>query len=437
MSSSPNDSGFASVLRISAFREFWVSQLLALTAQNGIHFIQLVLIERLTGRSTHIAFMIAAFSVPPVIFSFMAGFVVDRVPKKWLIVGANILRGGLAISYVIFLHTLSDRTLLWTVYGITFLGASAGAFFNPAVLAKIPLVVGEDRLLVANSLFNITIAGAQLLGLIALAPILVKLFGLSAAFVVMGVSYLLAGILALRLPRDPGRRVMGVTARSGWQHLRREVEEGWQFVVHHQQIYMSVLHIALVATLLMIVSMMAPGLSARVLGLAPEDSVLVFAPAGLGMVLAMVVLGKWGNRIDQGWLQTGLIIGVGISFLVLGYISRDYTTLRIPIFDVYPQKMVSLTTMVALVSMSIGFGLYSINTVAQTIIQSLTPAKLRGRVFTVQSMLTYLVGLIPLMLAATLADLIGIPSLMIWLAHACFVVALVTIYSVKHPSPQG
>ncbi|NOZ49856.1 MAG: MFS transporter [Chloroflexi bacterium] len=434
MSSTQNDSGFGSVLRIPAFREFWVSQLLALTAQNGIHFIQLVLIERLTGRSFHLGLMIAAFSLPPVIFSFLAGVVVDRVPKKWLIVGADFIRGLLAISYVVFLHTLSDDTLLLTIYAVTFLGSSAGAFFTPAVLAKIPLVVGENRLLVANALFNITIAGAQMLGLIALAPILVKLFGLSIAFLFMGVAYLLAGVLVLRLPRDPDRRVRGVTARSGWQHMRREVREGWVFVAQQQRIYMSVLHIALVATLLMIISMLAPGLSARVLGLAPEDSVLVFAPAGVGMVLAMFILGKWGDRISHGWLQTLLIFWVGLSFLALGMLSRDYSTLHIPIFDIYPQRVVTLTALVALVSLNIGFGLYSVNTVAQTVIQSLTPANLRGRVFTVQSMLTYLVGLVPLMVAATLADLVGIPRLMGWLAYACFAVALLTLYSVYHPA---
>ena len=437
MSSTPNSSRFGPVLRIPAFRSFWVSQLLALTAQNGIHFIQLVLIERLTGKSLHLGLMIAAFSVPPVIFSFLAGFVVDRVPKKWLIIGANFLRGLLAISYVIFLHTLSDHTLLLAVYAITFIGSSAGAFFNPAVLAKIPLVVGEDKLLIANSLFNITIAGAQLLGLIALAPILVKLFGLSAAFVVMGLCYIMAGVLVLRLPRDPDRRVRGVTARSGWEHLRQEVHEGWLFVAKHERIYMSVLHIALVATLLMIVSMLAPGLSARVLGLAPEDSVMVFAPAGAGMLIAMFILGRWGDSISHGWLQTLLIVWVGLSFYALGLLSRDYSTLHIPIFDIYPDRKPFITIMVALVSLNIGFGLYSVNTVAQTVIQSFTPAPLRGRVFTVQSMITYLIGLIPLMMAATLADLIGIPRLMGWLANACFAVALITLYSVYRPAPNS
>ena len=98
MSSTSQVSGFRSVLELPAFRQIWLSQLLALTAQNGIHFVQLVLIERMTGRSLHMGLMIAAFMLPPVIFSFLASTVIDRVPKKWVIVTANILRGILAAT---------------------------------------------------------------------------------------------------------------------------------------------------------------------------------------------------------------------------------------------------------------------------------------------------------------------------------------------------
>ena len=61
-------------------------------------------------------------------------------------------------------------------------------------------------------------------------------------------------------------------------------------------IYMGILQITLVVTLIMILAMMAPALVARVLGLAPEDAVLFFAPSGLGMGLAILVLARWGSR---------------------------------------------------------------------------------------------------------------------------------------------
>ncbi|NOX62714.1 MAG: MFS transporter [Chloroflexi bacterium] len=428
--------GFRSVLRLPAFRQLWLSELFALSAQNGIHFVQLVLIERLTGRSVHIGLMIMAFSLPPVLFSPLAGMVVDRVPKKWIILIANVLRGGLALSYVFFLRALSGDALLIMVFLITFLGSSLGAFFNPAVLAKIPLVVGDQRLMVANSLFNVTIAGAQFLGLILLAPAAVKLVGLSGAFSLMSALYLGAFVVALRLPRDAGRRVKGVTAASGFEQMRQEFREGWHYVATHRLVRLAILQLTLVATLIMILAMIAPGFSARVLGLAPEDAVIVFAPAGVGMLLAIIFLGRYGSRIPQTWLQFVMLMLTGAGFGVLAFVSRDYSSLRIPIFDVYPQRLLPLTGMVALTALFIGFGLYSVNTIAQTTVQRFTPAGLRGRVFTVQFMLANLVGLIPLLGAATLADLLGIPILIRWIAIAAIGVAVLTLVYALRTAPE-
>jgi MFS family permease len=424
-------SEFKPVLKIPAFRRLWVAQLLSLTAQNGIHFVQLVLIERLTGHSLQIGLMIAAFSLPPVIFSFVAGTVVDRIPKKWIIVFANFFRALLAFSYIFTLRWFADfpTALLLIVYTITFLGSSMGSFFNPAVLAKLPLLVDEDQLIIANSLFNFTVALAQLAGLLIIAPAAVKLLGIPGAFGLMGVFYLIAFLLVLKLPRDRGRRVdrSMASARQIWG----EVREGWVFVVRNRPIYLAVIQLTLVASLMMILAMIAPGFSSRVLGLSPEDAVVVFAPAGLGMLVAIFALGRFGKRIPSQWLQSGMLIVTAISFGLLALISYDYTALHLP--EVQVSKNITMTTLlVALTVMPLGFGLYVINTIAQTTLQRLTPEALRGRVFTVQFMMASLIGLAPLLIAATLADIIGIPAMLFWLSVGCLLVGAFSIYDAYH-----
>jgi MFS family permease len=424
-------SEFKPVLKIPAFRRIWVAQLLSLTAQNGIHFVQLVLIERLTGHSLQIGLMIAAFSLPPVIFSFIAGTVVDRIPKKWIIVFSNLFRALLAFSYIFTLRWFADfpTALLLIVYTITFLGSSIGSFFNPAVLAKLPLLVDEDQLIIANSLFNFTVALAQLAGLLIIAPAAVKLLGIPGAFGLMGVFYMIAFLLVLKLPRDRGRQVdrSMASARKIWG----EVREGWVFVVRNRPIYLAVIQLTLVASLMMILAMIAPGFSARVLGLAPEDAVVVFAPAGVGMLIAIVALGRFGRKIPSQWLQSAMLIVTAISFGLLALISYDFTALHLP--DVQVSKNVTTTTLlVALTVMPLGFGLYVINTIAQTTLQRLTPEALRGRVFTVQFMMASLIGLAPLLIAATLADIIGIPAMLFWLSVGCLLVGAFSIYDAYH-----
>ncbi len=423
--------GFRPILQNRAFRLIWLSQLLALTAQNGIHFVQLVLIERLTGRSTHIGLMIAAFSLPPVLLSFFSSAVIDRVPKKWIIAFSNITRALLAFGYLFVLQWLHGDALLWAVYLITFIASAIGVFNNPAVMAKIPIVVGEERLMTANSLFNITMAASQIVGLIFLAPLAVKAAGVGGAFVAMGLCYLCAFLLDLLLPRDPARQVRGISLASARHEVARELREGWVFVIKDRLVSIGMLQLTLVATLVMILAMIAPGFSARVLGLSPEDAVVVFAPAGLGMFIAMLFLGRWGNRLSQQWLQTAMLLLTAASFGLLGFLSRDYSTLRIPIFDVYPERLISLTVMVSFTALVAGFAIYGVITIAQTTIQRQTPQGLRGRVFTVQFMLTNLIGMIPLLAAASLADILGIPEMMRWLAIACVLVTVVGLWTLR------
>ena len=409
------------VLRISAFRYLWLAQLLSLTAQNGIHFIQLVLIERLTGQSLQIGLMIVAFSLPPVIFSFVAGTVIDRIPKRYIIIFSNLFRALLAFSYIFTLHWVTGHTgwLLLIVYTITFLGSSIGSFYNPAVLAKLPLLVGEDKLVAANSLFNITAALAQLMGLIIIAPAAVKLLGLTGAFILVGSFYVLAFLLVLRLPQDRVRSHPG--KRMSMQRMWHEVREGWVFVVRHRPVYLALIQLTLVASLLMILAMIAPGFSARVLGLAPEDAVYVFAPAGVGMVLAILFLGRAGTKVPVRLMQSAMLVVTTLSFGMLAFISFDYTSSRIP--NVQVSEHISTTMLLVALSMvPLGFSLYVINTLAQTELQRRTPEALRGRVFTVQFMAASLVGLAPMLIAATLADLIGIPAMLFWLAIGCALV---------------
>ncbi len=420
-------SEYKPVLNIPGFRRLWLAQLLSLTAQNGIHFVQLVLIERLTGQSLQIGLMIAAFSLPPVIFSFVAGTVIDRVPKKYIIIFANFFRALLAFSYIFTLQWFDTYpgVLLLIVYVITFLGSSMGSFYNPSVLAKLPLLVGEEKLVVSNSLFNITAALSQLMGLIIIAPAAVKLFGLMGAFALMGSFYFVAFLLVLKLPRDRGHKKAGkMTSMSKMWH---EVREGWLFVVRHRPVYLSVMQLTLVASLLMILAMIAPGFSARVLGLAPEDAVYIFAPAGVGMLLAIFFLGKAGNKLPVRMMQSIMLILTTFSFGMLAFISFDYTASKIP--NVQVSDYVSTTMLlVGLTMVPLGFSLYIINTLAQTELQRRTPMALRGRVFTVQFMMASLVGLAPLLIAATLADLVGIPTMLFWLAVGCAIVGAFSLY---------
>ena len=408
--------GFGLVLAKRPFRALWIAQALAQTAQNGINFMQMVLVERVTGSSVHLGLMILAFTLPGVLISPIAGVVVDRLPKKWILIVSNALRMALTLGYILALSRWSGGWLLLAMYAITFTASTVGQFFSPAEASTIPLLVERHNLVVANSLFHLTLAGSQVVGLIILGPLIVKLLGFQGGFAVIAAMYALAAYSVSRIPRDRGYAPARMRPRIDWRRIWTDLREGWAFVLRQRNVAVAMAHLTIVATLIMIMAMLAPGFAARVLGMAPEDAVIVFAPAGLGMLLTTGALGRWGYRLRKDLVGHLALLITGLAFATLGISSRSFQAHRLSLNAPTAAAHLDLLGAVIGSSFALGLSMSAANILAQTIVQEETPPELRGRTFAVQFMLNNLVGIPPMLGIAGLADWLGIPPVLIGVA---------------------
>lgn len=426
--------GFGPVLVNRSFRSLWGAQALAQTAQNAIHFVLIVLIERLTGASIHQGLMIFAFTLPAILFAPVTGIIIDRWPKKWVLVASNALRVGIVLSYLVVLSLYSGRSsalLLMALYAITFIMSTVGQFFNPAEASTIPLLVGRDLLITANSLFNLTLALSQVVGLIILGPLAVKLIGIQPAFVLIAGMYLVAALLVGRLPRDePATRPKA--AITGWQRARQELREAWNFVVKRPKVMLPMTHLTLIASLVMVLAMLAPGIASRVLHLAPEDAIIVFAPAGLGMLMAASLLGRWGYLLEKSRLAKIGLAAMVVGFAGFGWVAWRFqvTNLRLALDSSMislPPAGAALVLATVFLSLYLGLAMSGVNIVSQTALQERTSEELRGRVFALQFMLNNLVGIPPMLAIGGLADLIGIPQMLVGISLVVLAVLILTM----------
>ncbi len=434
MSYEPNR-GFRAVLSNRPFRALWMAQLFAQTAQHAIHFIQMVLIEQLTGSAVQLGIVILAFTLPGVLFSPVAGVVTDRFPKKWVLVTSNLVRVLLAISYIPVLILLGGVWQLLAIYAITFLTATLAQFFYPAEAATIPLLVGEDRLLAANSLFTLTMAISQVIGLLILGPLAVSLVRVEGGFLIITALYLGATVLVARLPRDPMPPPATVSQASRWQQFRAEFGEGWQFVSGQHRIKIAMIHLVTIATLVMTIAMLAPGYAARVLGMGAEKSVILFAPAGIGMLLAAGLVGRWGYLLRRiNFESIGLMLA-GVGFGGIGLLGLDYHRLLQPILHVYPDAAIGMSGATMVLGFVLGICMSSVNILAQTVVQQESPPFIRGRVFAVQFMLSNLVGIPPMLALGGVADAVGIPRVLLGVGVITVLIALASAILVHKRSP--
>ena len=276
-----------------------------------------------------------------------------------------------------------------------------------------------------------TLALSQVVGLIILGPLTVKLIGVDRALVALGILYGVAALLVSQLPKDKPQHDASQTD-TGWSRVKDDLKEGANFVLGRPQILVTMMHLTLVASLVMILAMLAPGIASRVLHLAPEDAMVVFAPAGLGMLLAALFLGRWGTRVPrQRMVRYGLVAST-FSFAAFGWVAWQMVTtgqrfvLNASVVTM-PPASAALILSIVLCSLLLGLSVSSVNIVSQTSLQEGTPEDLRGRVFSVQFMLNNLVGIPPMLAIGALADVMGIPQVLFGISLMIAGVLAITI----------
>ncbi|TGB14942.1 MFS transporter [Streptomyces sp. MZ04] len=129
-----------SVLRDRTYRHLFTAQVVALTG-TGLATVALSLLAYdIAGDSagevlgTALAIKMAAY----VLIAPAIGAFADRLPRRTLMVGADLIRAGVALC-------LPFVGQIWQVYVLIFLLQSASAAFTPAFQAVIPDVLPEER----------------------------------------------------------------------------------------------------------------------------------------------------------------------------------------------------------------------------------------------------------------------------------------------------
>ncbi len=417
-----NPRGYTAVLRNHHFLALWLAQILSNTALNGAFFLQLIVIEEVTGSSAQLAAVVLAFSLPAVFLSAIAGLVVDRVSKKEILVASNGLRVFTAVALVLLVSVLLSYSVdvTWFLIGIyilVFLTSAIGQFFAPAEGATIPLLVGSANLLPANSLYTLTLTASQILGLVILAPLGVKTIGIVGSFWAAAAMYVIATVCVAVLPRDPAAHVTELDGVSAARRAWNEFREGWHFAITHRLIFIGLLQLALISMLTMMMAMLAPGYAVRVLGLSAEDAIYVFWPAGAGMFLGSIGVGRFGYRVSRSVLSSVGMFALGLALMGLAWAGGGHGPFDKPLFVGHPELVITTAASIMFFALFVGLAMALINIPAQTIVQEKSPQVVRGRVLAVQFTLSNALGIPPLLFVGEIADVFGIP-------RVTFIVAL-------------
>lgn len=402
-----------SLLKDPTFRLFWLSRLLSQTAQGALLYALMILVIDLSARSFAVSLFVACSNVASMSLGLPAGMVVDNISRRFMLTMLNGFR------FVFMLAMVAIYPTLGAVFACTIGIWIIHQFYSPAEASLLADLVPRERYTEAQSLHNLALTISQGVGLAVLAPLALLFGGAELVFVLAGTLWLIAGALTVLLPSISVHvsAIKGKARRGFLQTLTA----GLEFIKRDRPTMEAILHDVLVSVGMSTLVVIIPFYLERVLGTSKENTVFVFAPAAIGLVIGLR-LAPWISRAVGERLTAFLAVTLfGLCIFMLGFIEQSYWLLndflRLPldqITDVLKVSPVVFLTM--LVSIPAGMAMSVVNVAARSILLHRTPAYVRGQVIASQGLIGNIVGLVPTLLAGIATDLFGVVPVAVGIA---------------------
>jgi predicted MFS family arabinose efflux permease len=388
---------FFGALRERRFRLLWLGQATS-TLGDGLVPVALAfaVIQSLDRGPTALGIVIAAQTVPVVLFVLVGGVWADRLPRQMVMLVSDAVRGLVQATLAVLL--LTGNAEVWQLAVLMAIYGTAQAFFQPAATGLVPATISPERLQQANALLGLSkslafVVGPAVAGVLAATTNPGIVFAFDA--VTFGVSATSLALLRLPRSRREGER----------QSFLADLKGGWHELVSHTWLWVIV------------------AWAAAFLG-------IVVAPyATLGPVIAKESLGgpaAWG-MIAAGW---------GVGTLVGGLIAMRWKPLRpmlvccAAVLLIAPAMILlalrAPAPLIAALNAVGGSGMGLFTALWQTTLQQHVREDALSRVSAWDWMGSYLFLPLGLVLAGPVSDVIGV-SETLWISVAFIVLSTIAV----------
>lgn len=204
------------VMASAGFRRLLAAQTISRWGDTFNAVALVILVFQLTGSGVRVAGTVAFEILPVLLFGFSAGALVDRLPRRHLMVVADIGRAAIAVTLAVAHDNLA------VVYTSAFALSALSVLFNPAAASVLPSLVEPDDLVAANSAFWSSAVISQIV-LAPAAGTLVASAGPGPAFAINAVTFLVSAAFIVGLP------AVRPASRSSRKHLS-DVAEGLRLI---------------------------------------------------------------------------------------------------------------------------------------------------------------------------------------------------------------
>ena len=361
------------------YRNVWIGQIVSEIGDqfNNIAVFSLAVAATHSGMVITLIFLSRA--IPAMLAGPLAGVVLDRVNRKYVMITSDVVRGIVAAGFILE----AEHPHAQMLYLLSALLMLASPFFTAGRSAILPSIATREELHVANSLTQSTQWTTQLVGAL-LAGVSAAAVGYKWAFAFNSFSFFFSAVCISRLAlagrgfRPPERGLTEAAVVRPWH----EYAEGLRYIKS----------VPLILGLLIInIGWASGGGAAQILFTVFSEMVFKRGPAGLGMI--------------YGCASIGLLSGGAIAHTIGRKLSfRDYKRTISIVYVIHGAAYVAFAISpkfaMALFFIALsraGVGVSSVLNWSQLL--RIVPNEFRGRVFSTTESVTWSVMMISMLLA--------------------------------------
>lgn len=357
--SEPKGTGPYAVLKIADFRNF-ISARFCVTLGIQIQgIVVLYQVYELTGDLMAIGWVGLAEAVPSIVVSFFSGHVADFVDRKKIIVCCLI---SLMLCSVGLLYFSMEPALLLSygaipIYSVIFVSGVARGFLTPANFSLMPQLVPREQFKRAVTVNSTTWEVAAIAGP-AIGGLLFGVFGLQAAYAVDAALMVGGVIFVTGVANKP------LPLQTDDAHWLDKLFAGFRFVFTNK-VVLAAISLDLFAVLFGGAAALIPAFAKDILHVGPFAGGVLRAAPSIGALFIAFVLLHNPIRRNMGRTLFWCVAGFGVCMIGFGLSTSFWLSL-------------------ALLIASGGFDCVSV-IVRLTVLQTLTPEHMKGRVSAVNN----------------------------------------------------
>lgn len=347
---------YVTALNFRDYRILWTANISAGAAAWALIVARGWLVFEISDSSLWVGLVTFAAMVPRVIVTPFTGYLADRFDRKSIL--AAMFAVNLVHNLVLAMLILVGDIQIWHLVVLALVNGSARATQMPAAQALIPNLVPRKTLLNAIALNQATQQGSRLIGPAAIAPLLATT-GPEGAF------FLCTGFYAFSLVQTLRLRTESIGKIDKGRGLVSNLTEGFVYVYNTPRLRAIIFLVLLHCGLTMSFESLLPALSRQQLDAEGAGFSYLMMAVGAGALVSAMMLAGIRSEETRGrmYFYFGILSGVAPSILALS-----------------TSMPLALVSAAALGASTAGF-----MTLTHTMIQSMIPDGVRGRVAGVYS----------------------------------------------------